>query len=172
MTNGIVIMGPNGSGKTTLGKYLADLIGYKHMDVEDYFFKDSDVPYTNSRTRAEVQEMILSDINKYPKFFLTSVNGDMGGEINALYDYIVYIQVPLDIRMERVKKRSFDKFGNRILEGGDMYAAEQEFFQFVANRTMDKADKWVQGMNCPVLYVDGREPIEANAKLIKETISV
>ena len=39
--------------------------------------------------------------------------------------------MPLDIRMERVQQRAFDKFGSRVLEGGDMYEQEQKLFEFV-----------------------------------------
>lgn len=87
MTNrdicGIAIVGGNGCGKTTVGKYLANLLGYKHLDAEDYFFKTSKIPYTNSRTKDEVQKLLLLDIKKNKKFILSSVNGDYGKEINA-----------------------------------------------------------------------------------------
>lgn len=34
--HGIIIFGANGSGKTTLGRELANILNFKHMDVEDY----------------------------------------------------------------------------------------------------------------------------------------
>ena len=171
MNHGIAIVGANGCGKTTLGKCLADLLGYKHMDIEDYYFKESAIPYANPRTREEVRDLILADIEKYNQFVLTSVNCDFGQEITALYDCVVYIEAPLEVRLERVKQRAFDKFGSRVLEGGDMYEQEQNFFNFVAARTMDQTDTWLLGMNCPVLYVDGTEPIAANVRMIKEYIA-
>ena len=51
---------------------------------------------------------------------------------------VIYLQVPLDIRFNRVKQRAFDKFGDRVLVGGDMYEQEQEFFDFVVQKTMEK----------------------------------
>ena len=171
MNHGIAIVGGNGSGKTTLGKYLSDLIGYKHMDVEDYYFLDSNIPYAKARTKEEVQDLILADIETYHRFIVSSVNADMGPRINALYEYIVYIDVPLDTRLERIRKRAFSKFGNRVLTGGDMYEQEEKFFRFVANRTMEKTDTWIQSMSCPVIYIDGRLSIETNAQLIKEILN-
>lgn len=168
MNHGIAIVGGNGSGKTTLGKYLAELLGYKHMDVEDYYFHNSTIPYTKPRTKEEVQNLILADIETHHRFIVSSVNADMGCTINAFYECIVYIDVPLDIRLERIKARAFDKFGDRVLEGGDMYEQEQHFFCFVANRTMEKTDAWIQSMTCPVIHIDGRESVEKNAQLIKE----
>lgn len=171
MSRGIAIVGANGSGKTTLGKYLADLLGYKHMDVENYYFKDSAIPYTNSRTREEVLELLLADMKKQGQFILSAVNCDFGDDINAMYACVIYIKVPLEVRLERVKKRIINQFGCRVLKGGDLYEQEQKFFDFVSSRTMDKTDAWLQSIKCPVIYIDGTEPIASNAKKIKENIA-
>ena len=40
--------------------------------------------------------------------------------------------------MQRVKNRSFQKFGNRMLPGGDLYEQEEEFFEFVKSRLESK----------------------------------
>lgn len=79
---GIIICGANGSGKTTIGRELANALNYKHMDIEDYYFIESKIPYSKSRTRDEVQRLILKDIEKHNHFIITAVNGDMGQEIN------------------------------------------------------------------------------------------
>lgn len=170
MISGIAIVGGNGSGKTTLGKLLAETLGYTHMDVEDYYFKDSSVPYANPRTKEEVQELLLSDMNTHGNFVFSSVGGDMGAEVNAKYDLILYIQAPLDIRLERVKRRAFEQFGDRVSQGGDMYEQEQSFFDFVAARTPDRIDAWIKTMECPVLCVDGCKSIAENVRLITKYI--
>ena len=171
MSRGIVIVGANGSGKTTLGRCLAGYLGYRHLDVEDYYFpRDSAVPYAQSRTREEVQKLMLADIKECSGFVVSSVNGDLGGEINARYRGIVYLDVPLEERMARVKQRAADKFGPRVLEGGDMYQQEQNFFRYVARRTMEQTDAWVAEMGLPVLPLDGRVPPEENAERIAEWV--
>lgn len=171
MYHGIAIAGGNGSGKTTLGRQLSDMLGYKHMDIEDYYFRDSVIPYADSRTREEVLELLSADIKKYSRFILSSVNCDYGNTINAMYDCIIYIKVPLGIRLNRVKQRGINKFGDRVLEGGDMYEQERKFYDFVATRTMEKTDTWLQSMKCPIIFVDGTEPIASNAKMIIENMA-
>lgn len=170
MSYGIAVVGANGSGKTTLGRYLADLLGYQHMDIEDYYFKESVIPYANSRTREEVRALLLADMKKHDRFVLSAVNCDFGNEINTLYDCVVYIEAPLEIRLERIKRRAVDKFGSRVLKGGDMYEQEQDFFEFVAARTMDKTDAWLRSTECPVIHVDGTEPVAHNAERVKRFI--
>lgn len=168
MYRGIAIVGGNGSGKTSLGKTLADMLGYKHMDIEDYYFKESAIPYADSRTREEVLALLLADIRKHRQFIISSVNCDFGDIINAMYDCIIYIKVPLEVRLNRIEQRGVNKFGNRVLEGGDMYEQEQEFYHFVASRTMEKTDIWLHSMKCPIICIDGTEPIAKNAKFILE----
>lgn len=53
------------------------------------------------------------------------------------------IDVPKDIRIERVKNRSFQKFGNRMLSGGDLYEQEERFFELVKSRAENTVEKWV-----------------------------
>jgi cytidylate kinase len=165
---GILLFGANGSGKTTLGRKLAQVLGWKHMDAEDYFFEPSDIPYSNPRTRDEVSRLMLADIEKHRNFVLTSVTGDYGDEITRWYRLAVYLSAPHDLRMERVKRRSYDKLGDRIREGGDMYGEEQRFFDFVATRPLSKIDDYAETLSCPVIRVDGTIDWHSNAKNIAE----
>lgn len=166
MIQGIAIVGGNGSGKTTLGKALAENLGWMHMDAENYWFEEASIPYSAPRTKEKVCELILADIQKYRKFILSSVNCDFTFEINRHYCCVIYLQVPLETRLVRIKQRAVVKFGSRVLEGGDMYEQEQAFFQFVASRTLGKNDLWVHTLTCPVLYLDGTLPISANIETI------
>lgn len=138
--------------------------------IEEYCFEASVIPYAKPRTREQVQELLLADMNKYGQFILSAVNGDFGDDINAMYDCVIYMKAALNIRLHRIKQRSIDKFGKRVLEGGDMYEKEQKFFDFVASRTMDKTDIWLKSLRCPVIIVDGTEPALINARMLKESI--
>lgn len=169
MPRGIAVVGANGSGKTTLGAALAKRLGYKRMDVEDYYFESSEIPYEKPRTHSEVQALLLEDMERFGSFVLSAVCCDFGDAINSLYDCVVYVEVPPEIRLERVKRRSADQFGDRILPGGDLYEREQAFFNFVATRSMERTEAWVKSMKCPVLRVDGTgRPEEIAAEALKQ----
>lgn len=152
--------------KTTLGKALAAALGFKHMDIEDYYFIDSDVPYSCSRPRDEMLTLMLDDIEKYGRFVITAINGDFGDKIISLYKMAVYLSAPLELRMERIKKRSFEKFGERMLKGGDMFEQETNFFEFAAARSLTKTEKWLENLHCPVIYADGTKAIADNVEII------
>lgn len=169
---GIVVCGLNGCGKSTLGKALAEQMGIHYIDNEDLFFSraSTDEPYANPRSRAEVEELLISEVKRYKDFVFAAVKGDYGKEIHQFYEYAVLIEVPKEIRMQRVRNRSFQKFGNRMLEGGDLHQAEEQFFEMVESRTDAHVEKWVQSLQCPVIRVDGTLPIVENVHFIIKQI--
>lgn len=159
MTQGIAIVGLNGSGKTTLGRALAERLGYYRMDVEDYYFPKSDVPYAVARGRDEVERMMLADIEKHGDFVLSAVCADFA-LIEKYYSLVVYLEAPKEERMERIRRRSIDRFGERVLPGGDLYESEENFFAFAAKRTPEKIEKWVKNVGCPIIRIDSRKPTD------------
>lgn len=164
---GICICGLNGSGKTTLGKALSQKTNFRHFDTEDFYFdKSNSNPYSASRTRDQVEAMLFKEIQKHPQFIFTAVNGDFGKRISSAYKLVVYLAVPLDERMHRVKQRALDKFGDRVLEGGDMYEQEQKFFNFCAGRSNEKIIKWIETLSCPVLFLDGTDSTDTSIEII------
>lgn len=72
--------------------------------------------------------------------------------------------------MQRVKKRSYEKFGDRILPGGDLYEQEEQFFQFAASREENTVEEWIQCLTCPVLKIDGTKPVEENVNFLLEKV--
>lgn len=169
MGRGICICGLNGSGKTTLARALAAALHSRHMDVEDYYFPASDGngnPYAAARTRDEVEEALLADIRQNPRFVFSAVNGNMRAEITAAYALIVYLEVPAEIRLQRIRARAAERFGARILPGGDMHEQEEKFFAFAAGRQPDTIEAWLDTMPCRVIRLDGTKPIEENVAAI------
>lgn len=168
MSKGIIVFGLNGSGKSTLGRVLADSLDYKHMDIEDYYFIESDIPYTLERTRDEYLSLMLEDIKEHENFVLSAVNGNFGEEISSLYKLAVFIEVPYEIRVDRVQQRSIDKFGDRVKKGGDMYESEKKFLEFVKMRTLTSVEKWSETLDCKIIHIDGTKKIIDNVELIMD----
>jgi uridine kinase len=164
--HGIIIFGANGSGKTTLGRELANVLRFKHMDIEDYHFEKSEIPYTVERSNEDCLNLMLSDIKKHRAFVISAVTGDFGDTIPQLYKLAVFVSAPIELRIKRIEQREYEKHGERICKGGDMYEQHKKFADFVASRSLSRIDHWAAELSCPVLQVDGTKEISKNTELI------
>lgn len=164
MGTGILICGLNGSGKSTLGKALAERLQFHFIDNEDLYFPktDSRYLYASPRTREEVTELLFHEINLYENFVFASVKGDYGESFYPFLQYAILLNVPKLTRLQRVRDRSFQKFGVRALPGGDLYEREKSFFDLVCSRGESTVEDWVKELACPILRMDGTRPIEEN----------
>jgi adenylate kinase family enzyme len=162
----IIVCGGNGAGKSTLGKALAQALGFVFMDVEDYYFpqNDADYKYDTVRTREQVNALLLDDMKKHQQFVLASVKGNFDENVRAMLNRAVYLHVPKDVRMQRVYDRSFRKFGDRMLHGGDLYEREQRFLDMVRQRPENEVLESLRSLNIPIIQLDGTLPIETNVQ--------
>ncbi len=169
---GIIICGLNGAGKSALGKALAEKLHFHFIDIENLYFPeaDTDYVYAFSRTREEVEKLLLSEIKRHKNFILASVKGDYGEEISSFFQCVIMINASKDIRMQRVKKRSFQRFGNRVLPGGDLFEKEEKFFNLVRNREESIVEEWAKSLSCPIIRVDGTKSIEENTNFLHQKI--
>lgn len=169
MTHKIIICGGNGAGKSTLGKALADKTGWVFRDVEDYYFPktDPDYPYAVQRTQEEVvRSLLYEDLKKNDNLIFASVRGNYSEQTAAMFTFAVFVSVPKETRMKRVRRRAYDKFGDRVLKGGDLYEREKAFYDLIEKRTDKTVIDWLDTLDIPVIRVDGTKPIAVNVDLI------
>ena len=188
---GIAIFGLNGAGKSTLTHALAKEIKFYEMDVEDYYFPEQkesrknaleniatsaadfseELPYSNSRSKAEVQTALLEDVKAHPDFILAGVNMNWCEEILSRIEFAFWVKAPLEKRLERIQYREEKRFGARALQGGDMYEQQKEFRKVVASREEASLEECVKKLSCPVVILDGTMSINHNIDKIKKLLS-
>lgn len=168
MGTGVVVCGLNGAGKSTLGRALAEKLNYHFIDNENLYFpkKDPNYLFASPRTREEVEKELLKEIISHENFVFASVKGDYGEEVLPFFQYAIVIDVPKEIRMKRVRERSFEKFGERMQPGGDLYEREERFFAMVNSRPEDYVEEWIHSVKCQIIRVDGTKSIEENLEFI------
>ena len=161
---GILICGLNGTGKSTLGRMLADRMGYEFIDYEDLFFPKADPLYmfSNPRSEEEAVRLLEEKISKNDRFIFAAVRGNYGDKLIAALDRIILIEVPKQIRSRRVRDRSYQKFGDRILPGGDLYDRESKWFSLTDSGPETYVTEWLETLDCPVIRIDGTRPVEEN----------
>lgn len=179
MTHGIIVFGASGSGTTTIGRELAKLIGFSHLDADDFFWQETDVPFTVKRPRKERISKLLDAIKASHGFVISGSVCGWDEPVIPLLDLAVYVTTQTEVRIDRLYKREYERFGSRILEGGDMYANHRDFVEWAA--TYDTAgtdqrshalhEEWITGLSCPVIRVDGGEDYRKTAELIARQLA-
>ncbi len=161
MGTGILICGLNGCGKSTLGEALAERMGYTWIDMEDCYFPKTDslYPYAAPRSQKEAEQILRERICQSDHFVLSAVKGDFADDIIAAFEKVLWIRVPQAIRMRRVRNRSYEKFGSRMLPGGDLYEQEERFLTHAETRKEEDVSAWVATVSCPLQILDGTQAI-------------
>lgn len=173
MKNRLIVCGVNGAGKSTLGAYLARLLDCPFMDIENYYFPNrvSNQPYQNARSEREAVAALLTDARNRDSFVFASVRGHYTAELEGMFTCAIYVKTPKPVRMARMRERSFQKFGERMLPGGDLYESEERFFEMAQRREDAYVEDWLRTLSIPVFTVDGTLSVARNAEMIIRYLS-
>lgn len=173
MSAGIMIIGPSGSGKTTLGRIIARKLGYPYFDVDDYIWKrDTDEPYTQMYTKAEKISRLSNDIAPYEHFVMAGSMSSFHYAFDDKFAMMVYLYAEPDIRARRVHNRALERFGGRVLEGGDLYENHKKFmegnhrYESDGSPNMNEQKEWMNSLPCVKLELDGTAAPEENAGIV------
>ena len=177
--NVIHIFGASGSGTSTLGKELSGQLGYKWMDTDDYFWVPTEPPFTTQREKSERVRLMKEDIEKYENVVLSGSLSGWGDALIPEFTLVVRIVIDKELRLERIKKRESERFGDRIAPGGDMYEHHLDFMEWASKydtagmnmRSKAKHDEWQKLLTCPLIVVDGADDLQKNCELIKKELA-
>ena len=140
MIRRIHILGASGSGTTTLGRALAAHLQCPHVDTDDYFWLPTDPPCTHQRKRTERVQLLMHDVTAQDSWVVSGSLCGWGDVAIPLFELVVFLWIPHDIRMARLRQREHARFGARILPGGDMYEQSQQFLAWAASYDDDGLD--------------------------------
>ena len=174
MVKKIFITGASGCGVSTLGESLGRAMNAIWVDSDDYYWMPTDPPF--SAKRSETQRVLLMrEALGVGAWVLSGSLDGWGDSLIMEADLIVFLIVPTDVRMARLKKRESDRFGARILAGGDMFENHRDFMIWASqydnpnfsSRTRHRHEKWLDSLGRPVVKIDGQKPIsELTARVL------
>ena len=175
MSTGIMIAGPSGSGKSSLGKIVAEKLGFPYFDVDDYIWKkDTPEPFTQMYSKAEKISRLSGDIEPCEHFVMAGSMRSFHQAVDDKFELMVFLYAGPEIRLQRVHSRAIERFGERILEGGDLYESHRKFLE--SNRryetdgspNLNEQKKWIKNLPCAKIELNGTNSLESNAEIIVE----
>jgi len=166
--NRIHIFGASGSGVTTLGRTLSEYMNIPVFDFDDYYWEDTDPPFTCGRPKDKQLLMINKEIAGKENYIISGHYAHYAYELDEKLTLAIFIFTAPEVRIERLNKREKKAFGDRILPGGDMYKNSQAFFEWargyddssVRSRTLEKHMERILYLSCPVVKLDGNKTVD------------
>jgi adenylate kinase family enzyme len=173
------IVGASGSGTTTLGQALAARRGLTHVDTDDYFWLPSEPPFQHIRERAERQARLGSALATATGWVLSGSLCGWGDIFIPLFDLVVFLWVPADIRLARLRARERARYGDAVVIGGPLHDRSEAFVAWAAGydegldvpeRCRRLHETWLAALPCPVLRIEGAAAVEANLELVSRSL--
>jgi adenylate kinase family enzyme len=173
----IHVTGASGAGVTTLGRALADALGLPHHDADDYFWLPTDPPYRLRRDVASRLRLMGEMFLERPAWVLSGSLDEWGRPIVPLFDMVVFLQVPTEIRLQRLRDREARRASPAaIAPGGWRHQEIEDFLDWAAHyddgtregRNLPRHLAWLGTLTRPVLRLDGTQPV---ADLVQKVLS-
>lgn len=177
--NRIHVTGASGSGTTTLAKELADRFSCPYFDTDDYFWLPTWPPYETQRDVGDRLQLLRDHLSRYPKWIISGSLCGWGDPLIPFFDLVVFLWVPADLRMERLRRREREEFGaETIAPGGELHEMYAGFMEWAAEydtaglemRSRKLHDHWLSELSCPVLRLEGEMMTEELVTRVLEFI--
>ena len=111
MKTRILITGASGSGTTTLGRALATRLRCAFYDADDYYWLPTDPPFRCKQDPAIRASRLLQALQNATPTVLAGSILSWGVELEDSFSLIVFLTVPAEIRVVRLREREIQRFG-------------------------------------------------------------
>ncbi len=171
MYSRIHIMGASGAGTSTLGRALAEHLPHVHLDSDDYFWEHK---YTQQTELTERLRTIGRDLDQQEPYILSGAVCGWGDGLRPRFDLVVFLWIPPEIRLERLRAREYARYGADSLPGGSMFQEVQTFMEWAALydtagpevRSRVLHEEWMSRLQCPVLRLEVDMTVDARVEAV------
>jgi len=175
----IHIFGASGSGTTTLGKELKKRWSWKHLDADDYYWEKTNPPFQIKVPLTDRNERLTRDFEAHKDVVVSGSMVSWGKQWATAFDLMVFLYIPPEIRMERLRKRERERYGDLLDMDTKFQADSKAFLGWAAQyddgtfkgRSLAIHNAWITTLKCPVLRIEGDTSVEERIKKISECIS-
>lgn len=178
----IHIMGASCAGSTTLGNALSARLKIPYFDTDDFFWERSAVPYTVRRDAPTRSRMLQEAISRNDSYIIGGSLISWGDEWLSMFDLVVFLYVPNEIRMQRLVDREIERYGDTIYTDPVRSRLFREFYDWAskyddrdfAGRNVEIHEQWLGKVSGRVVEIRGdttvAERIEQVERLVRREI--
>ena len=175
----IHIFGASGSGTTTLAKALGEHLGWLALDADEYYWKLTDPPYQEKYPLEERSQNMQRAVEEAAQVIVSGSMVSWGDYWNNVFDLAVFLYIPKGLRMERLRAREEERYGDRLKTDADIQATSKEFLEWaeqydegdVEMRSLAIHEAWMKRLACPVLRLEGDLTVAERVAKVVEAIN-
>lgn len=175
------IFGASGSGVSTLGAALSKRLNIPYFDSDEYFWAVTDPPYTLKIAPEERNNTMRLALSKQEDWILGGSMYNWGTDVFPYFDLVVFLWIPAEVRIERVRRREMERYGEQMLSDPERKRQSEAFIRWasdydedtgIASRTLNVHEQWMKKMTYPILEIRTDLSTEERMELILHKLSL
>ncbi len=107
--------------------------------------------------------MFRGAIDGLDRWILSGTLLRWGDGLMPLFDLVVFLRVPQEVRLARLAKRERERYGSKIDPGGSQYASNEALMMLSRGyesgeapvNNLANARQWLSRLTCRVIEIDG-----------------
>lgn len=176
----ILIMGASGSGTTTLGKALSVATSFKHLDVDAYYWEDTNPPFQEKISLAKRNENLTNDFQNNTNVIVSGSLVSWGKAWQTVFDLAIFVTLDKEIRLQRLQQREIERYGDKLQIDSKVKETSEAFIAWAkryddatfTGRSIKIHRDWLHSLSCETLTIDSALPLERNISKVLQKIRV
>jgi len=176
----ILIFGASGSGTTTLGKEIEKRTTFVHLDIDDYYWEKTTPPFQEKIPLKQRNQNLKTDFEKHENAIISGSMVSWGKEWQSSFDLALFITLNNSERMERLKKREVERYGEKLLTDKNIQQNSNAFLEWANQyenpifdgRSLKIHMNWLKLLNCKVLNIKGEVALQNKTEHVLREIKI
>lgn len=174
-------MGASGAGATTLGdSFVKNNDSFLHVDSDTYFWKKTDPPFQEARSSNERNSLFETDFYSQENVVVTGSIFHWNTIYKELFDLIVLLYIPQELRLQRLAEREISRYGNEILFDEKLnakynafiaWATEYDLEENTSTRSLKQQKQWMAEVQCATLFLEGDLTVKERLDILQNSIA-
>ncbi|SEI92467.1 hypothetical protein SAMN04487995_2574 [Dyadobacter koreensis] len=174
----IIIFGASGSGTTMLASELAPVIGYRHLDSDEYYWLKTAHPFTEKQHPDRRNSAFLEDLGKQDNVLVSGPVFGWDDRFMKIFDLAVFLWIPSEIRLNRLRTREQERYGDLLITDQHYKTKCEEFLNWAAgyddpnfkSRSLALHNRWINQLQIPILRIEGDTSVALRIELLMDKI--